>query len=66
MIDPNNKDNKDFLDFMNSKGVNPPEELSNRILNFVIPTFSVNTLTYGFERSNGPVFTASPLAQFTS
>jgi hypothetical protein len=35
MIDPNNKDNKDFLDFMNSKGVNPPEELSNRILNFV-------------------------------
>ena len=33
MIDPNDK--KDFQDFMNSKGVNPPEELSNRILSFV-------------------------------
>jgi hypothetical protein len=33
MIDPNEK--KDFQDFMNSKGVNPPEELSNRILSFV-------------------------------
>lgn len=35
MIDPNNKDSKDFLEFMNSKGVSPPEELSDRILNFV-------------------------------
>lgn len=35
MIDPKNKDDKDFLDFINSKGVNPPEELSNKILSFV-------------------------------
>jgi hypothetical protein len=35
MIDPKNKKNKDFLDFMNSKGVNPPDELSNRILSLV-------------------------------
>ena len=33
MIDPNDK--KDFQDFINSKGVNPPEELNNRILSFV-------------------------------
>jgi hypothetical protein len=32
MIDPKNKD---FLDFMNSKGNNPPEELSDKILSFV-------------------------------
>ena len=33
MIDPNDK--KDFQDFLNSKGVNPPNELSNKILSFV-------------------------------
>ena len=33
MIDPN--DEKDFQDFMNTKGANPPEELSNKILSFV-------------------------------
>ena len=33
MTDPSDK--KDFQDFMNSKGVNPPEELSKRILSFV-------------------------------
>jgi len=35
MIDPKNKYDKDFLDFMNSKGNNPPEELSDKILSFV-------------------------------
>jgi len=33
MIDP--KNDKDFLDFINSKGVNPPEDLSNRVLSFI-------------------------------
>ena len=33
MIDPN--DEKDFQDFMNTKGANPPEELTNKILSFV-------------------------------
>lgn len=35
MTDFNKRDEKDFLDFMNSKGVHPPESLSHKILNFV-------------------------------
>ena len=29
------KDNRDFLDFMNSEGINPPGELNNKILDYV-------------------------------
>ena len=36
MINHNkHKDNRDFLDFMNSEEINPPDELSNKILDYV-------------------------------
>lgn len=35
MIDPKKKDEKDFFEFMNSTEAKPPEELSDRILNYV-------------------------------
>lgn len=33
MIEP--KNDKDFLDFINTKGINPPEKISRGVLNFV-------------------------------
>lgn len=35
MIDPKNKHNSDFLDFMNSNEVKPSDELNNRVRNII-------------------------------